>query len=129
MLNRRTLVTAALILFAFFLGFRVAPKTESPTPSTDGPFPAAERKILYWVDPMHPQYRSEKPGTAPDCGMDLVPVYEDTAVPEEASVPAGSLRIPSGKQQLIGVRYGEPLLHRGPLPCLDPLLAGHGEGG
>lgn len=24
----------------------------------------------------------------------------------------------------IGVRYGEPLLHRGPLPCMDPLLAG-----
>jgi N-acetylglucosamine malate deacetylase 1 len=23
----------------------------------------------------------------------------------------------------IGVRFGEPLLHRGPLPCLDPLLA------
>jgi bacillithiol biosynthesis deacetylase BshB1 len=23
----------------------------------------------------------------------------------------------------ISVRYGEPLLHRGPLPCLDPLLA------
>jgi bacillithiol biosynthesis deacetylase BshB1 len=24
----------------------------------------------------------------------------------------------------ISVRYGEPLLHRGPLPCLDPLLGG-----
>jgi len=24
----------------------------------------------------------------------------------------------------IGARYGEPLEHRGPLPCLDPLLAG-----
>jgi bacillithiol biosynthesis deacetylase BshB1 len=24
----------------------------------------------------------------------------------------------------ISVRYGEPLLHRGPLPCLDPLLLG-----
>jgi bacillithiol biosynthesis deacetylase BshB1 len=24
----------------------------------------------------------------------------------------------------IGVRYGEPLLHKGPLPCLDPLLGG-----
>ena len=24
----------------------------------------------------------------------------------------------------IGVRYGEPLLHQGPLPCLDPLLGG-----
>ncbi len=29
----------------------------------------------------------------------------------------------------IGALYGEPLLHRGPLPCLDPLLAaGGGEG-
>jgi len=24
----------------------------------------------------------------------------------------------------IGVRYGEPFLHKGPLPCLDPLLCG-----
>jgi LmbE family N-acetylglucosaminyl deacetylase len=24
----------------------------------------------------------------------------------------------------IGARYGEPLLHKGPLPCLDPLLGG-----
>jgi len=29
----------------------------------------------------------------------------------------------------IGVRYGEPLLHRGPLPCLDPLLAPSSRGG
>ena len=29
------------------------------------------RKILYWVDPMHPQYKSDKPGIAPDCGMKL----------------------------------------------------------
>jgi bacillithiol biosynthesis deacetylase BshB1 len=29
----------------------------------------------------------------------------------------------------IGVRYGEPLLHRGPLPCLDPFLAAGGHEG
>ena len=29
----------------------------------------------------------------------------------------------------IGTRYGEPLLHRGPLPLLDPLLAAPGPGG
>jgi hypothetical protein len=34
-----------------------------------------KKKILYWYDPMHPQYRSKKPGKAPDCGMDLVPRY------------------------------------------------------
>jgi bacillithiol biosynthesis deacetylase BshB1 len=29
----------------------------------------------------------------------------------------------------IGARYGEPLLHRGPLPCFDPLLAASGHEG
>jgi len=37
-----------------------------------------ERKILYWEDPMHPAYRSDKPGIAPDCGMKLTPVYADS---------------------------------------------------
>jgi RND family efflux transporter MFP subunit len=37
-----------------------------------------ERKILYWQDPMHPAYKSDKPGIAPDCGMKLVPVYADS---------------------------------------------------
>ena len=67
---------------------------------------AGERKVLYWVDPMHPQYKSDKPGTAPDCGMDLVPVYADG---EQASVnlPPGAFKITPEKQQLIGVQYSE----------------------
>ncbi len=43
------------------------------------------RKILYWYDPMHPQYKADKPGKAPDCGMDLVPKYAD-----ETPAPAPS---------------------------------------
>jgi RND family efflux transporter MFP subunit len=35
------------------------------------------RRVLYYVDPMHPAYRSDKPGVAPDCGMTLEPVYAD----------------------------------------------------
>ena len=38
-----------------------------------------EGKILYYQDPMHPWYRSDKPGIAPDCGMRLVPVYASEA--------------------------------------------------
>ena len=34
---------------------------------------------------MHPQYKSDKPGIAPDCGMKLVPVYADEAVPRETA--------------------------------------------
>lgn len=43
--------------------------------------PAGEsggRKILYWHDPMHPWYKSDKPGIAPDCNMPLEPVYADS---------------------------------------------------
>ncbi len=62
--------------------------------TSEEPVPAAaktgERKILYWQDPMHPQYTSDKPGKAPDCGMDLVPVYADESKP---AAPAGERRV------------------------------------
>ncbi|HMA53617.1 MAG TPA: efflux RND transporter periplasmic adaptor subunit [Acidobacteriota bacterium] len=67
------------------------------------------RKILYYTCPMHPAIRSEKPGTAPCCGMNLEPVYAD-AGPAKADVagrpssgPPGTAPIGAGKQQLIGV--------------------------
>ena len=64
------------------------PQLTSPTPkkSSDGmdfvPVYAeasgqtGQKKIAYYKDPMHPWFTSDKPGKAPDCGMDLVPVYE-----------------------------------------------------
>jgi membrane fusion protein, copper/silver efflux system len=36
------------------------------------------RKGLYYVDPMHPAYKSPKPGIAPDCKMKLEPVFADS---------------------------------------------------
>jgi RND family efflux transporter MFP subunit len=62
---------------------------------------SGERKILYWYDPMHPAYKSDKPGTAPDCGMDLVPKYADDGGQDMA---AGTVNIAAGKQQVMGVR-------------------------
>ncbi|MGH9366744.1 MAG: efflux RND transporter periplasmic adaptor subunit, partial [Thermoanaerobaculia bacterium] len=72
----------ALVLVAgFWIGCR---KTSAP-PAESG------KKILYWVDPMHPQYKSDKPGKAPDCGMDLAPVYADEAAQAgPASAPAAA---------------------------------------
>ncbi len=67
------------------------------------PAAPSERRILYWYDPMHPKYRSDKPGTAPDCGMDLVPKYAEEAATESSAAP-GAVQISPLKQQLIGVR-------------------------
>ncbi len=54
-----------------------------------------ERKIKYWVAPMNPKFRSDKPGKSP-MGMDLVPVYEDDG--------GGGVKIDPTAMQNIGVR-------------------------
>ncbi len=40
---------------------------------------AAERKVLYWYDPMVPTQRFDKPGKSPFMEMQLVPRYADEA--------------------------------------------------
>lgn len=67
----------------------------------------AQKKILYWVDPMHPAYKSDQPGKAPDCGMDLVPVYDEGSDSATSTVTGyASVKLPPGRQQLIGVQTG-----------------------
>ena len=76
----------------------------SQSPAVTSPSePGGARKILFWYDPMHPAYKSDKPGIAPDCGMQLVPKYADDET-ATLKMPAGTVRIPPEKQQLIGVR-------------------------
>jgi len=69
--------------------------------------PKDARKVLYWVDPMHPDYKSDRPGVAPDCGMQLEPVYTQP-VSASGDSPAlmapGMVGIDSEKQQLFGIR-------------------------
>jgi RND family efflux transporter MFP subunit len=43
---------------------------------------------LYYIDPMHPSYRSDKPGRAPDCGMNLQPVYGGDSAQQAAPPPS-----------------------------------------
>jgi len=71
------------------------------------PSPVAQKKVLYWVDPMHPAYKSDKPGTAPDCGMDLVPVYDDGNGATASNVSGyANVKVAPDRRQLIGVQTG-----------------------
>lgn len=56
---------------------------------------SGERRILYWVAPMDPSYKRDKPGKSP-MGMDLVPVYADEAGPK--------VRIKPWIEQNLGIR-------------------------
>jgi RND family efflux transporter MFP subunit len=56
---------------------------------------------------MHPSYRSTKPGIAPDCGMQLVPVYaEDLGRTSHVSslTNSGIAHVDTASRQLYGIR-------------------------
>jgi RND family efflux transporter MFP subunit len=70
---------------------------------------SAKNAILYYVDPMHPSYKSDKPGIAPDCGMALVPVYaasglKETSASPLAQSPPGAVTIDGATRRLLGIR-------------------------
>lgn len=45
----------------------------------------SKKEVKYWVAPMDPNYRRDKPGKSP-MGMDLVPVYEDDEIVDDINV-------------------------------------------
>jgi len=73
------------------------------------------RRVLYYHDPMHPAYKSDKPGIAPDCGMELEPVYADDAAPDAVvrSAPPGTLLISAERLQAAGIRREKAVKARG----------------
>ncbi len=103
-MKRIPAIVAAVVVLAGFivLGFVAGRMTGRSLGETN----AASRKVLYWVDPMHPSYKSDKPGIAPDCGMALEPVYADGGDSSAAPLPPGSVSLSSERQQLIGIRIG-----------------------
>jgi Cu(I)/Ag(I) efflux system membrane fusion protein len=91
------------LLFAFGFGYGRWYSTR-PAAKKSG------RAILYYVDAMHPWYKSDKPGLAPDCGMKLEPVYAAAGEqhdPNAGTPPANAVEVTQEQQHLIGMRYGE----------------------
>jgi Cu(I)/Ag(I) efflux system membrane fusion protein len=110
-MKQKAIVYAALLVLAGLVGYFEWPRIVAwfaaehdmaQRPAQPGAAAQGERKILYWYDPMHPAYKSDKPGKAPDCGMELVPKYAGGE--EMKEMPAGTVMITPQKQQLIGVR-------------------------
>jgi Cu(I)/Ag(I) efflux system membrane fusion protein len=95
-------VVLSLAALSFWAGGRYG-KWPSAGPGSQG-----EREVLYYVDPMTPGFRSDKPGIAP-CGMPLEPVYADagdgqvSAALGAVSMSPGAVKVSPARQQLIGV--------------------------
>jgi Cu(I)/Ag(I) efflux system membrane fusion protein len=89
------LLVLAVAGAAAFAGYRYAGTRHEPPPAQQ-----AERKVLYWYDPMYPQQKFDKPGKSPFMDMQLVPKYADEA-------QAGTVSISPQVVQNLGVRTAE----------------------
>jgi RND family efflux transporter MFP subunit len=96
---------AVLVIGVFAAGFAAGELARSR--DAVGAAGAPAKAVLYYVDPMHPSYRSDAPGVAPDCGMPLVPVYAgegNPAASDRRHAPAdGAVRLAPDARRLIGV--------------------------
>lgn len=98
-MKRATLV-AALVAGGVLLavgGFYAGRSTQPAASAPETPMSSAERKPLYWHDPMVPGPRFDKPGKSPFMDMQLVPVYADEA-------GDGGVKVSPTVQQNLGVR-------------------------
>ncbi len=103
----RIAVMAIAVAIAFGLGWLSSQQNLPMSESADSGSPA-EKKPLYWVAPMDPNYRRDQPGKSP-MGMDLVPVYEE----ENTGRNDGGAQINPAVAANLGVRT-QPVL-RGPV--------------
>jgi Cu(I)/Ag(I) efflux system membrane fusion protein len=93
------MVAAAAFLLAggsFYLGRTTSSHSPSQAVAPAAAAPA-ERKVLYWQDPMVPGQRFDKPGKSPFMDMPLQPVYAD-----EAS--DSGVKVSAAVQQSLGMR-------------------------
>lgn len=92
-MNKTLILSALLLALGAGGGYWAAKQT------TDGA--SAEKKPLYWVNPMDP--RDKRDGPAKDnMGMDFIPVYE-----EQKSGSPGTVTISPEIQQNLGVRLAK----------------------
>jgi RND family efflux transporter MFP subunit len=97
----KVVLILCLMLGAYFAGSLA---NRPPASASSG---SSKEPILYWHCPMHPEYKSDRPGDAPCCGMRLEPVYADLPSSRTGALPKGAVEVSAAQQQLIGIHTGE----------------------
>ncbi|MEX3018080.1 efflux RND transporter periplasmic adaptor subunit [Kluyvera sp. STS39-E] len=109
--------TAAIVGGLMIGGLSTAAVSHFVAPSAPAQSAPAERKVLYWYDPMKPDVRFEKPGKSPFMDMDLVAKYAD----EGGDTQSSGVRIDPTQVHNLGLRTAK--VSRGRLDYAQTLPA------
>lgn len=105
MKHRKTIIALGAIALALAAGFgiyQLGLSRGKAVPATAAARTApAEKKVLYWQDPMVPGQRFDKPGKSPFMDMELVPVYA------EEGAAKGAVSVNPQVQQNLGIRTAQ----------------------
>lgn len=100
---RKLIASLALVAAGIAIGWGASQWRAGGSHGTaDAAPPAAERKVLYWYDPMVPTQKFDKPGKSPYMDMELVPQYAD-----EAASPEQGVSVSAQAMQALGLRTAE----------------------
>src|SRR5512143_3952511 len=97
-MKKSTYIPVAILLaVASFLGGAWWAHRD-PVPATQQ---MQQQKIAQYACPMHPEYRSDRPGDCPSCGMRLEPVRTGNTTPTAAAgaLPPGAVPVSAEQQQ------------------------------
>lgn len=108
-MNKSVLGGASAVILAAILGFYFGRAHSPQAPADSAP---AEKKVLYWHDPMHPGQKFDKPGKSPFMDMQLEPVYAGEGA------DAGTVEISPRMQQSLGIRTA-PVARSSMAPALS----------
>lgn len=106
-MNNNTKILLALMA-GIILGFVGAVLKFAATSENTTDMETANKQPLYWVAPMDPNYRRDKPGKSP-MGMDLIPVYEEGTAD---TMDAGTVSISAVVENNLGVRTTQAVVSR-----------------
>jgi Cu(I)/Ag(I) efflux system membrane fusion protein len=93
------IVIGVVVCVSIYALFITAPSHPVRSHTTDAQSNASADEPLYWVAPMDPNFKRDKPGKSP-MGMDLVPVYDE----DNASDSPGTIKIDPIIVQNLGVK-------------------------
>lgn len=101
-MNKLFLFAAGILTIGLAAGYGIARLAQTALPKLDVSSDTSRaRKVVYWVAPMDPNFRRDKPGKSP-MGMDLIPVYEGETPGSDSGEPG--IRIDPAVINNIGVQ-------------------------
>jgi Cu(I)/Ag(I) efflux system membrane fusion protein len=101
MIGKSLIASASAIAVVVVFWFVRGSGASGPTKPGAG---MTARTVLCYRDPMHPSYTSDRPGKAPDCGMDLEAVYAGGDESTRGITRGNAIHVSRDRQHMIGLR-------------------------